>query len=104
MRTEQEKVDLARNFLEHRGFVVARSKNAIREHFLTQSEAAKVLGISDRRLAELRHEPWFPKPITLGKRSHRFLADELIAAMSANAPRADVGDEPEHLKRIREGA
>lgn len=69
---------------------------------LSDSEAARsVFGISLRKFHQLEHEPWFPRPILLGRRCKRHVRSELEAAV-ANMPRREKpAPEPAQLLRGR---
>ena len=68
---------------------------------LTDEQAAARLGVSVRKLQELVHEPWFPKPILLGPRLKRHSSAQLDSAI-ANMPRQlAVGPEPLQLAKGR---
>ena len=64
---------------------------------LNEAQTAALLGVSPRTLLKLRHQPWFPAPLQLGPRATRWLRDELIAALSIQAPRGGVQPKPGHL-------
>jgi predicted DNA-binding transcriptional regulator AlpA len=68
---------------------------------VTASEAAQVLGVGLRKFNQLRGEVWMPKPVMLGSRCLRWIRSELMGAISANAPRTDKFDEPQHLQLAR---
>lgn len=80
------------------------SRPPIGPALLNAKQAARLLGISERRFAELRHAAWFPAAIVLGPRALRWHRDELSAATLTCAPRAGVGAEPAHLAAAREAA
>jgi predicted DNA-binding transcriptional regulator AlpA len=65
---------------------------------LTAPEAARLLGISERRFHELRREPSFPAAVLLGARCVRWHRDEL-AAYAKSLPRVTLLPEPQHLRR-----
>jgi predicted DNA-binding transcriptional regulator AlpA len=66
---------------------------------LTDEEAAAALGVSVRKFAELLHQPFMPRPLTLGPRLKRHVRAELEAAV-ASMPRLDApGPEPAELLR-----
>lgn len=64
---------------------------------LNEAQTAAFLGVSSRKLLELRHESWFPAPLLLGPRATRWLRDELIEALAKKAPRGGVQHQPEQL-------
>ncbi len=69
--------------------------------FLNERESARLLGISERKMAQLRHEPWFPKGIELGPRCTRWSAAELAQVLTELAPRVRVRSEPVSLLRAK---
>lgn len=64
---------------------------------------AAALEVSPRKLAELRHESWFPPAIELGPRTLRWDLNEVMAAMQRHARRTRVGAEPSQLVNGRDG-
>ncbi len=75
--------------------------------FLNGKQTAALLGVSERKLAEMRAQGLLPAPIILGPRSLRFDRDALLAHLRSTAPRGGLA-EPAHLatpavreKRIR---
>jgi predicted DNA-binding transcriptional regulator AlpA len=80
--------------------------NRIKPHDLpllttARQTAEDVIGVSERKFAQLRHEAWFPKPIELGPRALRWNRVEVLEAVSRQAPRASLGREPAQLKAGR---
>ena len=68
---------------------------------LSENEAARVLGISARKFAELRSEPWLPAPLRLGPRLLRWSRTELEASV-AHMPRLEQTQaEPTALAKAR---
>lgn len=74
----------------------------IRPFLVSPTEAAALLGISERSFHSLRHAPWMPKPVQLGSRIVRYRVTELEAALQ-NAPRF-AQQEPLHLMKARASA
>lgn len=64
--------------------------------------AEEVIGCSERKLHQLRHEPWFPLAVELGPRALRWNRIEVVEAIAKHAPRASVRPEPEQLAGARE--
>jgi len=56
-------------------------------------EGARLLGISERRFHELRHESGFPAAVVLGARCVRWLREELVD-YARSLPRVAVLNEP----------
>jgi predicted DNA-binding transcriptional regulator AlpA len=67
---------------------------------LSAPDAARLLGVSERKFHELRRENGFPMARQLGARSLRWLRTELLA-YAENLPRTSVLAEPMHLKNDR---
>jgi predicted DNA-binding transcriptional regulator AlpA len=67
---------------------------------VSATQAAHLLGISERRFHELRREPGFPSAVLLGVRCVRWHRDEL-AEYARSLPRVCVLPEPQHLKADR---
>jgi predicted DNA-binding transcriptional regulator AlpA len=67
---------------------------------LSAPEAARLLGISERRFHELRREPGFPQAVLLGARCVRWHRQEL-AEYARSLPRISLLPEPLHLKSDR---
>lgn len=56
--------------------------------FITDNEAAELLGLSKSRLAELQREPDFPPACWLGPRGKRHIRVELLAwALKRRGPK-----------------
>lgn len=70
--------------------------------YISARDVAAVLGVSLRRVQQLRQEPWFPQAVMLGPRQLRWNRDELIAAVAKRAPRVQRFDEPDQLRASRE--
>lgn len=62
--------------------------------------AAELLGVGVRTIHKLRHDPSFPRPISLGARATRWRMAEL-AAWADGRPRIDGRAEPAELARAR---
>lgn len=62
--------------------------------------AAELLGVGVRTIHKLRHDPSFPRPISLGARATRWRMAEL-AAWADGRPRIDGRAEPAELTRAR---
>jgi predicted DNA-binding transcriptional regulator AlpA len=62
--------------------------------------AAELLGVGVRTIHKLRHDPSFPRPISLGARATRWRMAEL-AAWADGQPRIDGRAEPAELTRAR---
>ena len=60
--------------------------------------AAELLGVGVRTIHKLRHDPSFPRPISLGARATRWRMAEL-AAWADGRPRIDGRAEPAELTR-----
>ena len=63
--------------------------------------AAELLGVGVRTIHKLRHDPSFPRPISLGARATRWRMVEL-AAWADGRPRIDGRAEPAGLARARD--
>ena len=67
---------------------------------LSASQAAQLLGISERKYHELRHEPDFPAAVLLGARFVRWHRDELTT-YARSLRRVALLPEPMHLRQSR---
>ncbi len=67
---------------------------------LTIGQAARVLGVSERRFHQLRDEAWMPRPVALSSKVIRWVRAELEAAVVA-APRQSKQAEPVTLAEGR---
>jgi predicted DNA-binding transcriptional regulator AlpA len=67
---------------------------------LNEAQLADFLGVSSRKLLELRHEPWFPPPLVLGPRATRWLLDEVLDALK-HAPRGGVQAPPKQFCDVK---
>jgi predicted DNA-binding transcriptional regulator AlpA len=61
---------------------------------------AELLGVSERRVHEMRAAGLLPEPIQVGPRALRWFRDELLSHLAATAPRGGMS-EPAHLARSR---
>jgi len=61
----------------------------------------EVLLVSPRKGAEIIKEDWFPAGIQLGARCRRWSRSEVVAAVTARAPRQRVQEEPAQLVAAR---
>jgi predicted DNA-binding transcriptional regulator AlpA len=68
---------------------------------LNEGQVADLLGVSRRTVHVLRQQDWFPAAIELGPRALRWHRDELLAAVSARAPRVTKLEEPQQLAEAR---
>jgi predicted DNA-binding transcriptional regulator AlpA len=64
---------------------------------LTAAQGARLLGISERRFHELRHESGFPLAVLLGPRCVRWHRAELVE-FAQRLPRVALLPEPQQLK------
>jgi hypothetical protein len=70
---------------------------------VSAAEAADILGVSERKFHELRHDPKFAatvKTVNLGPRCNRFRVADLQAYVDSLEPVPPVS-EPAHLKGSR---
>jgi hypothetical protein len=88
----------------------ARSEKPLAASFTTQHErpfvnfsalCKEVLIVSPRKGAEIIKEEWFPAGIQLGARCRRWSRSEVVAAMTARAPRLKGQEEPAQLAVAR---
>lgn len=70
--------------------------------FLNARQAAELLGVSERKFAELRRAGVVPDALELGPRALRWRRDELLEHVGATAPRVRVYSEPAHLRLAKE--
>jgi predicted DNA-binding transcriptional regulator AlpA len=63
--------------------------------------AAELLGVGVRTIHKLRHDPSFPRAISLGARATRFRTAELVA-WADGQPRIEGRAEPAELARARD--
>lgn len=68
---------------------------------LSEVEAAAALGVSRRKFASWRKQPWMPVPINLGVRLLRWDATELQASVKKMPREVQQRPEPAMLKRAR---
>lgn len=73
-------------------------------HYVNADALAAGIGLSKRKAAQLRHEPWFPPAVVLGPRSLRWDLNEVLRAIQRHAPRTRVGAEPAQLSTSRNRA
>lgn len=66
------------------------------------TDAADLLGVSERTIHELRRRPDFPKPVELGRRCVRWHLEEL-RAWATELPRQQILEEPSQLAQKRIG-
>jgi len=67
---------------------------------LSASEAARLLGVSERKFHQLRHDPNFVPARVLGARCVRWYRPSLVA-YAESLPNATVLPEPAHLAARR---
>lgn len=65
---------------------------------LSEDQAAALFGVSVRKFAGMRSEPWMPVPITLGPRLLRWSRIELEAAVDAMPRQKAPASEPLQLQ------
>jgi predicted DNA-binding transcriptional regulator AlpA len=68
---------------------------------MNEAQTAALLGISPRKLHDIRNQGWFPVPIVLGPRALRWSRDEVMQALAQRAPRQESAQEPAQLRRAR---
>lgn len=67
---------------------------------VSAAEAADILGVSERKFHELRHDPKFPAAVNLGPRCNRWRVAELQSYVDSLEP-VPLVSEPAHLKGSR---
>lgn len=68
---------------------------------LSEDQSAAMFGVSVRKFAELRREPWMPLPIALGPRLLRWSRAELEVAVASMPRRKEPAEEPLQLAKGR---
>jgi predicted DNA-binding transcriptional regulator AlpA len=67
---------------------------------LKESDLASLLGVSERKLKDLRASGLVPDPIELGPRAHRWTHDDYLETLR-RLPRSGLREEPPRLSQGR---